>query len=1099
MSGIIIKNLSEVLAAIDGSAKKIEQGAQIGIMRAGLAVERQAKLNFQSTRSYEKRVSRNGIGYLVVTPPKHVGGSGPNTVTGNLKRSIRTTYRVGFGSYIAEVGPTMVYGRQVEKGGGKWRSGVKYPYLEPAALTLLKNGTINRIFITAVKEKLGKQRMADLIPPMLIKLQADVNDLKVGLAQAENALKGVDKSVATASTGMTNFVTKMKQVGATMGVAFAGQQIVQFGKDVIMAASDMNESLSKVGVVFGQSSDEVVAWSKNSAQALGLSSQKALEAAGTYGNLFQAFGLGQGQAKEMSTSLVQLAADMASFNNTSIDDAILALRSGLSGETEPLKRFGVALNDVRLKEQAMSMGLIKTATGPLPVAAKAQAAYALILHDTTLAQGDYARTADGAANTMKSLAAEFQNAKVALGNALLPAFKGLLSILKLIVPLLTGVGNFFKDNADAIRTYTVFVLALTGAFLAFKAAVIATRSAVAAYNLVMAAHNAGISVAKMLTAGFRTQMLLLNAAIKANPIGFIVSALMLLGAAFVWAWKKSDTFRSVVVTGAQGIMYAFAGIVGAISKVLGIIGKIPGFGWAKGLSKGAEDFANKINIAGKNLADLKRGVQAGYGEGAFTYGGGGTGSGGTGGGKGGSSKGGLTTAEKSKLEGYKKDVLSIYKDMNEAIAEAQDKAKEALDERNEKMLKAHKEYDEKVADLKKRNQEALDAAQKAYDEKTFDINKTFDKRKIELEKDLQDKLADLREKAAVKSADLTRAAADKQISIIQQSMDRLRNAFASKTGFDIAEAFGGGASAKDALERLKKNLAAAKDLQANAATLAGMGYSQTFIEEVVKQGPEAGNEIAKALKEASPEATKELQGLYNEITNVSDHGLDQLAKSMNAGGKLATQELMNAYTQVAVDLKESLAEVDTELQKSLADANKAYEEAMTEAKTTRDEGLADALKAFNEAKAEAQKNLDEGLAEAQKTLQEALLEAQKDYEKAIDEINKSTAKKLQDLKDRLKEIADAMAAISKASASSVLSNAPVYTPITPVVPPGTNPTTPTAPVTQTNIDQTFITTKVDPYDVHLAVISGVKYGNAVTVGSNTGVSNKIKAMGLNVL
>ena len=154
MAEIVIKNLSEVLAAIDGAAEKIEQGAQIGIMRVGLAVERQAKLNFQGTRSYEKRVSKNGRPYLVITPPKHVGGSGPNTVTGNLKRSIKTTYRHGFEKYIVEVGPTLIYSRQVEKGGGKWPVGVKYPYLEPAALMLLRSGKINSIFTTAVKEKL---------------------------------------------------------------------------------------------------------------------------------------------------------------------------------------------------------------------------------------------------------------------------------------------------------------------------------------------------------------------------------------------------------------------------------------------------------------------------------------------------------------------------------------------------------------------------------------------------------------------------------------------------------------------------------------------------------------------------------------------------------------------------------------------------------------------------------------------------------------------------------------------------------------------------------------------------------------------------------
>lgn len=153
-SAIIVKNLKEVLAAVDASATEVEQGAQIGIMRAGLAVERQAKINFQGTRSYEKRVSKKtGRAWLRITPPRHVGGSGPNTVTGNLKRSIHTTYRSGFGVYIAEVGASMIYARTVEQGLPQ-KPSVKYPYLEPAALMLIRNGTINRVFVTAIKEKL---------------------------------------------------------------------------------------------------------------------------------------------------------------------------------------------------------------------------------------------------------------------------------------------------------------------------------------------------------------------------------------------------------------------------------------------------------------------------------------------------------------------------------------------------------------------------------------------------------------------------------------------------------------------------------------------------------------------------------------------------------------------------------------------------------------------------------------------------------------------------------------------------------------------------------------------------------------------------------
>ena len=168
------------------------------------------------------------------------------------------------------------------------------------------------------------------VDPLVIKLTADVNDLKAGLAQAQSAIKGVDDNIKTASSGMANFVTKLKQVGATLGVAFAGQQVLQFGKDVIMASSNMAESLGKMNVVFGENATVVEGWANKSATSMGLSKQAAVEAAGTYGNLFQAFGLGQDTATDMSTSLVQLASDMASFNNTSIDDAILALRSGLS-------------------------------------------------------------------------------------------------------------------------------------------------------------------------------------------------------------------------------------------------------------------------------------------------------------------------------------------------------------------------------------------------------------------------------------------------------------------------------------------------------------------------------------------------------------------------------------------------------------------------------------------------------------------------------------------------------------------------------------------------------------------------------------------------
>lgn len=148
-------NASDFLAGMEKFEDKVHNALEVGILRAGLAIERKAVINFQGTRSYEKRVSKKtGRPWLKITPPKHQGGEGPNTVTGTLKRSIRTNVRYGFGTYVAEVGASTVYARAVEQGFPQ-NPNVKYPYLGPAAKTLAQNGTLGRVFAVAIKEKLG--------------------------------------------------------------------------------------------------------------------------------------------------------------------------------------------------------------------------------------------------------------------------------------------------------------------------------------------------------------------------------------------------------------------------------------------------------------------------------------------------------------------------------------------------------------------------------------------------------------------------------------------------------------------------------------------------------------------------------------------------------------------------------------------------------------------------------------------------------------------------------------------------------------------------------------------------------------------------------
>jgi hypothetical protein len=950
--------------------------------------------------------------------------------------------------------------------------------------------------------------MASAIPPILVQLQADVTQLKAGLAQAEAAIKGVDDKVKVAGAGMGKFTTQMKSMATTIGLAFGGAQIANFAKESVMAASNLNEAMSKVGVVFGENAKEIETWAKGSTANFGMSERAALTSVGTFGNLFSAFGLGSEDTEKFSTSLTELAVDMASFNDMSVDDALNALRSGLSGETEPMKKFGSVLSETRLKTEALTLGLIKNTKEALDPAAKAQAAYSLIMKDTAVQQGDYDRTAGGTANTMRRVAAEMDNAKVAIGQGLLPIFDGLLKVLeKGIVPALKKLGEFLKNNQDLIISLGIGLGVAVAALTAYKTIVIATTTATKLFAVAQVLMSGGQLASIASTNTLAASILRLNAVMRANPIGLVVTAVALLVAGFVMLWKKSDTFRNAVISMAKVALTAFASIIPMVGKVyeaimkvvagplkalLTVLSKLPGVGkfakagldimnkgldgisdFADGAAAKAKDLAGKLDAMGKAAeksgAKVDKATKSKKDKDDKT------------------TKTGVPDQKTlDKIKKYQKDVQDIYKDMNDVAAEANEKMLEAAVARDEKIAEANERYQERVADANKAFTEAEADAKEDNAKRLIDITKDYNKKTLELKKDLDAKIADLEAKAADKSADLRVKALEKQASIVKQSMDRLRNAFASKTGFNLAESFAAGPSADKLLEDLKSKLQAAKDLQANAAALAGMGYSQTFIEEVVKNGPEAGNKIAAALKAASPEATKQLQGLYGEVENISERGMDQLAQTMNAGGKLATDELRNAYSQVAVDLKNSLAEVDQELQVSLAQANKVYQEAMSEAKIARDERAAESVAQMNEQIANAKKRLTEALADAQKDLNKSLIEAQVSYQKAIDEIQKATEKKLADLRAKLAEVAAAMAALgAQQAAFAAMQAAPQF-----VFAGGSSSSSGTpfgqAGGTTVNNNTTVNAfTNANPNAIATAVTNAAKFSAPVTVNTTT--------------
>jgi hypothetical protein len=137
---ITVKNVDQVTRGLTLDVSKAEQAGFYALGQVALAVEREAKINAAQGGTHA-RGQKTGA-----TP-----GSGPARVTGALQRSIQTEVRKGFGTYEAEVYPTMIYARAVELGHPKWGPGVNYPYLLPAGRKISKRA--NDLFTQAFKRR----------------------------------------------------------------------------------------------------------------------------------------------------------------------------------------------------------------------------------------------------------------------------------------------------------------------------------------------------------------------------------------------------------------------------------------------------------------------------------------------------------------------------------------------------------------------------------------------------------------------------------------------------------------------------------------------------------------------------------------------------------------------------------------------------------------------------------------------------------------------------------------------------------------------------------------------------------------------------------
>lgn len=263
--------------------------------------------------------------------------------------------------------------------------------------------------------------------------------------------QAVDDSMDKAGKSFLNWKTV-----AAGAITAIGAAVVDFGKEAIEAASDLAEVQNVVDTVFGDDARVIDNWSKKAGEKFGLTETMAKRFTSTLGAMMKSSGLAGNEIVNMSTDLAGLAADMASFYNLDFETAFEKIRSGISGETMPLKQLGINMSVANLEAFALAQGLEKTFS-QMSQGEQTMLRYQYIMQATADAQGDFEKTSDGFANAQRRIQSSLESIKTSVGKLLIEPFSqataGVADFLAKIaadmMPEKTVIDEFNEAHVDA--------------------------------------------------------------------------------------------------------------------------------------------------------------------------------------------------------------------------------------------------------------------------------------------------------------------------------------------------------------------------------------------------------------------------------------------------------------------------------------------------------------------------------------------------------------------------------------------------------------------------------------------------------------------------
>jgi hypothetical protein len=873
--------------------------------------------------------------------------------------------------------------------------------------------------------------MAGFLPPAIFEIKAVADGAIAKFKDVNNELEKMDKKSQDAG-GSVSKLDGASRV-ATAGLLAMGAAFVGFAAVGIKGVIEDEKAFTKLGQTFSN---------------LGINIEKNRTLVGELDAAYSKLGFGGDETAtalnrllsttgnlEKSQELLSISADLARIKNIDLAAASAIVGKASMGGAKAFKEMGITLDTTLPKSEAITkaMGELNEKVGGQAVA--------------------YTKTFAGQLVVLRE---QISGVADILGAALLP-------YLKRAIEAIAGGIDFVKRNAAAFKILAGTIITITIALASYNAAIKVSMALTKAWTVVT-------TIQKMVTNLLTGQQIALNTAMKMNPVGLVVAAVVLLIGAFVLLWNKSEPFRKIMIDIGKVGLKALGGLISIVGllatgllkivlgpmklllKGLSLLGVDAAGTALKGIEKATDGVGKFFDGAAKKVNELAGGLDKFNKPIKLTFGaikvpeipnveGAKGGAGGAGG------AGGLSGAEAKKaLDAKKKDnegYMKIVADLNKKVISAKEKFNDEMEslekDHANKIISLNADAAEKVASTTKDHEAKIAKLNKDATDKTFKLKSDAAKKILKLEADAKTKITDLesasKEKVLgiqqdfnnkmadlnkKKSEDLAKLEIDNQkkiesitkqgaanlASIVKQSVDRLRDAYARGTEFKLGDVFkglveAGTVSAEQLVVSMRTKLEGMRLLARNAARLAEQGFSQTFIEQVVSSGAEIGNQLSGTILNSTPETISELRSLYNQIDAQTTTGLDALANSMSTGARLATSELTQAYAEAQKDTADALAAQAQDYVNSQAEISKVFSETMGQAEKDRDTAIAQAHKDLAESITAVNKQLKESIDSINADLAEALAQVNSDLSEAIAEENATFAEALLEIQTAL--------------------------------------------------------------------------------------------------